>query len=197
MTQHCLLTHPAWVLINRRHYLVVSLCVLFFSAPQLVPPKKDQPEDGKNPHCYLGGVYMGKLAPAPVSHWDDYLLSYHFFSSSTTPSSIEETYACATRFCLPRDRFIPKRAFVLHSHDTVARFRTGMKFLPRYSNRAELAQVYSFRHYIFWWYHVNEYRAIRGNRSELSSGRKSPRYHINTPLMCMAYRLNREYKMIK
>ena len=31
----------------------------------------------------------------------------------------------------------------------------------------------SFRYDIFWWYHVNEYRATRGNRSELDPQRKS------------------------
>ena len=33
---------------------------------------------------------------------------------------------------------------------------------------------------ILWWYHVNKYRAMRGNRSELAPGRKSPRWHVNT-----------------
>ena len=40
----------------------------------------------------------------------------------------------------------------------------------------------SRRHNILWWYHVNKYRAMRGNRSELAPGRKSPRCHVNTPL---------------
>lgn len=31
----------------------------------------------------------------------------------------------------------------------------------------------SFRYDIFWWYHVNERRATRGNRSELDPQRKS------------------------
>ena len=38
----------------------------------------------------------------------------------------------------------------------------------------------SRRHDILWWYHVNKYRAMRGNRSELAPGRKSPRCHVNT-----------------
>ena len=38
----------------------------------------------------------------------------------------------------------------------------------------------SRRHDILWWYHVNKYRAMRGNRSELAPGRKSPRWHVNT-----------------
>ena len=40
----------------------------------------------------------------------------------------------------------------------------------------------SCRDNIFWWYHVNKYRAKRGNRSELAPGRKWPRCHVNTPL---------------
>ena len=39
----------------------------------------------------------------------------------------------------------------------------------------------SRRHNILWWYHVNKYRAMRGNRSQLALGRKSPRCHVNTP----------------
>ena len=39
----------------------------------------------------------------------------------------------------------------------------------------------SRRHYILWRYHVNKYRAERGNRSELATGGKSPRCRINTP----------------
>jgi len=39
----------------------------------------------------------------------------------------------------------------------------------------------SRRHNILWWYHVNKYKAMRGNRSELAPGRKSPRCHVNTP----------------
>ena len=34
---------------------------------------------------------------------------------------------------------------------------------------------------ILCWYHVNKYRATRGNRNELAPARKSPRCHVNTP----------------
>ena len=34
--------------------------------------------------------------------------------------------------------FTPKRVVVARLHDTVARFRTGVKFSPRYKNRGEL-----------------------------------------------------------
>ena len=97
---------------------------------------------------------MRKLAPAPVSHRDDSLISYrlymiraarrngsHFSSSSTMPSWIVESHACATCSVYRETDFIPKRVVVLRLHDTVARFLTGMKFWPRYSNRGELAPV--------------------------------------------------------
>ena len=34
--------------------------------------------------------------------------------------------------------FTPKRAVISRLHDTVARFRTGVKFSSRYNNRGEL-----------------------------------------------------------
>ena len=40
----------------------------------------------------------------------------------------------------------------------------------------------SRRHDILWWYHVNKYRAMRGNQSELARAWKSLRRHVNTPL---------------
>ena len=45
--------------------------------------------------------------------------------------------------------FTPKRVVVSRLHDTVARFRTGVKFSPRYSNWGD-----SRRYDILWWYHV-------------------------------------------
>ena len=39
----------------------------------------------------------------------------------------------------------------------------------------------SRRHDILWWYHVNKWRAMTGNRSELAPARRSPRCHVNTP----------------
>ena len=39
----------------------------------------------------------------------------------------------------------------------------------------------SIRHDILCWYHENKCTAMRGNRSELASARKSPRCHVNTP----------------
>ena len=55
-------------------------------------------------------------------------------------------------------------------------------FVPGLKSRSGTRTgVNSRRHDILCWYHVNEYRAIRGNQSELALGWKSPRYHVNTP----------------
>ena len=41
----------------------------------------------------------------------------------------------------------------------------------------------SRRHSLLWWYHVNKYRAMRGNRSELAPAWKSPECNVNTTLV--------------
>ena len=65
----------------------------------------------------LGGVYMRKLAPARVSYWDDFLISYRvymmtgsfhillFNGTNTRLVQNGKHYACATRSSLPADRF--------------------------------------------------------------------------------------------
>ena len=40
----------------------------------------------------------------------------------------------------------------------------------------------SRRHDILWWYHINKYRTMRGNRSELALGRKSHGVSSKKPL---------------
>ena len=49
-----------------------------------------------------------------------------------------------------------------------------VKFSPRYKNRGELTPGWLAPAWNLWCYHVNKYRAMRGNRSELAPGRKSP-----------------------
>ena len=62
-------------------------------------------------------------------------------------------------------------------------------FVPRWKSRSGTRTGVNSRRYdsrrndILCWYHVNEYRAIRGNRSELAPGWKSPRYHVIRPLL--------------
>ena len=145
---------------------------------------------------------MRKLAPARVSHWDDFLISYRvymmtgsfhilLFNGTFHVDKIHVWFKIANiTHALPvpvyrQTDFTPKWVVVSRLHDTVARFRTGVKFSPRCENRGD-----SRRHNILWWYYVNKYRAMRGNRSELAPGRKSPRCHVNTPsrLVCRVVR---------
>ena len=136
---------------------------------------------------------MRKLAPARVSYRDDFLISYRvyimtgsfdisFFEGTLHVDKIQVWFNIANiTHALPvpvyrQTDFTPKQVIVSRLHDTAARFRTEVKFSPRYKNRGD-----SRRHDILWWYHVNKYSAMRGNRSELAPGRKSPRCHVNTP----------------
>ena len=102
-------------------------------------------------HESLRGVYMRKLAPVRVSYRDDFLISHRvyimtgsfhisLFEGTLQDDSKSQHYACATRSSLPGDRFHTETKRVVFSrlHDTVARFRTGVTFSPRYNNRGEL-----------------------------------------------------------
>ena len=85
------------------------------------------------------------------------------------------------------------------SHRNVRSFRVYMKplwdFVPEWNSRpgkttgVNSRRDDSCRHDILWWYHLNKCRAMRGNRSELTPARKSPRCHVMSckqPLTCEA-----------
>ena len=98
---------------------------------------------------------MRKLAPARVSHWDDFLIPYRVYMMTASchillfygTFHVDEIHvsfkiANSTRV-LPvpvyrQTDFTPKLVVVSRLHDTVARFRTRVKFSPRYENRGEL-----------------------------------------------------------
>ena len=99
----------------------------------------------------LGGVHMRKLAPARVSHWDDFLISYRvymmtgsfhilLFKGTFHVDKIHVWFKIANiTHALPvpvyqQTDFTPKWVVVLRLHDTIARFRTGVKFWPRCEN---------------------------------------------------------------
>jgi len=149
-------------------------------------------------------VYTRKLAQARVSHWDDFQIlnsyriymmtgSFHIllFNGTFHVDKIHVWFKIVNithALLVPvyrQTNFTPKWVLVSRLHDTVARFQTGVKFSPRANSR----RGDSHRHNILWRYHVNKYRATRGNRSELAPGRKSPRWHVNTPLVvrCVTY----------
>ena len=97
---------------------------------------------------------MRKLAPAQVSYRDDFLILYRVYimTGSVHISSFEGTLhgkihlrfkIANTAQALPvpvywQTDFTPKRVVVSPLHDTIARFRIGEKFSPRYNNRGEL-----------------------------------------------------------
>ena len=98
---------------------------------------------------------MRKLVLARVSHWDDFLISYRvymmtgsfhilLFKGTFQVDKIHAWFKITNiMHALPvpvyrQTDFIRKRVVVSRLHDTVARFRTGVKFSPRYENRGEL-----------------------------------------------------------
>ena len=82
--------------------------------------------------------------------------------------------------------FTPQRKVVSRLHNTVARFRTGVKFSPGHNNWGELSLGWLVP---AWWYHVNKCWAMRGNRGEVTSGQESPRCHVNTPEECTPWKI--------
>ena len=98
---------------------------------------------------------MRKLAPARVSHWDDFLISYRvymmtgsfhilLFKGTFHVDKIHVWFKIANiTHALPvpvyqQTDFTPKLVVISRLYDNVGRFRTGVKFLPRYKNRGEL-----------------------------------------------------------
>ena len=98
---------------------------------------------------------MSKLAPARVSYQHDILISYSIymmtglFHISLFEGTLHVdkmhvlikianiTHALPVPVYQQTD-FTPKQVVVSCLHDTVARFRTGVKFSPRYKNWGEL-----------------------------------------------------------
>ena len=97
---------------------------------------------------------MRKFTLVRVSFRDDFLISYliyimtwsfqiSLFEGTLHDDKIHVIQNRNITNALPipvyrETNFIPKRVNVLRLHDTVARFRTGVKFLPQYKNRGEL-----------------------------------------------------------
>ena len=90
---------------------------------------------------------MRKLAPVRVSYRDDFFISYRVYimTGSFHISLFEGTLhvdKLLVRFKIANitgtTDFTPKHVVVSRLHDTVARFRSGVKFSPRYKNRGQL-----------------------------------------------------------
>ena len=143
---------------------------------------------------------MRKLAQARVSYRDDFLIScriyimtgsFHIslFEGTLHVDKIHVRFKIANiTHALPvpvyrQTDFTPKR---LSSRVYMIPLRD---FVPEWNSRpgtttgVNSRRGDSRRHDILWWYHVNKYRSMRGNRSELVPAWKSPRCHLNTPLV--------------
>ena len=100
---------------------------------------------------------MRKLAPARVSYWHDFFISYRFymimgqfisglFEGTLDVDKIHVRFDIANiTHALPipghrQTEFTPKRVVVSHLHDTVVRFHTGVKFSPWYNNRGDFTR---------------------------------------------------------
>ena len=70
--------------------------------------------------------------------------------------------------------FKPTRVVVSRLHDTIARFHAGVKSLPGTRTGVNSHQGDSHRHDILWWYHVNKYIAMKGNRVNSLRGESRP-----------------------
>ena len=84
--------------------------------------------------------------------------------------------------------FTLKRVVVSHLHDTVVRFRTGVKFSPHTTTGVN-SRWGDSRGMIFCGgtYHVNKCRAMRGNQRELTPAQKSALCHVNTPIVFVSF----------
>ena len=103
-----------------------------------------RPSDVTPKNCFFGGVYMRKLTPARVSYRDDFFISYRvyimtgsfhisLFEGTLHVDKIHVRFKIANiTHVLPvpdyQHDFTPKLAVVSRLHDTVAEFRTGVKF---------------------------------------------------------------------
>ena len=143
---------------------------------------------------------MRKLAHAGVSYWDDFLISYRIYmmTGSFHISLFEGTLYVDKIYvwskianithALPvpvyrQTDFTPKR---LSSRVYMIAL---WHFVPEWNSRhgtttgVNSRRGDSRRNDILWWYHVNKYRALRGNRSELVPARKLSRCHVNAFLV--------------
>ena len=113
--------------------------------------------------------------------WQRHFISRLYEALLVDKINEQFNYASATRSSLPADRF--------HT-ETSGRFAFTSYlweiFVPEWYSRSGTTtgvnsrQCDSRRYSILCWYHVNKYRATRGNRSELAPAQKSSRCHVNT-----------------
>jgi len=143
---------------------------------------------------------MRKLVPAKEFHtamtfWFRIAFTWwlgHFISRYLKEHFMLIKYMCDSKSQALRMRYRFQSTSRPISHRNLWSFRVCMislrdQFVPEWNSRpgtttgVNSLRGDSRRHDILWWYHVNKCRAMRGNRSELTRDRKSPRCHVNTP----------------
>ena len=117
----------------------------------------------------------------------------HFISCYLKVHFMLIKYTCGSKSQTLRMRYPFQSTGRPISHRNGWSFRVYMiplrDFVPEWNSRpgartgVNSRRGDSRRHNMLCWYHVNKYRAMRGNRSELAPGRTSPRCHVNTPLI--------------
>ena len=120
-----------------------------------------------------------------LSHFISRYLKVHFMLIKCTCDSKSQT------LCM---RYLFQSTGRLISHWNGWSFRVYMiplrDFVPEWNScpgtRTGVNSLWgdSRWHDILWWYHVNRYGAMRGNRSELAPGRKSNLVSCKHPLSC-------------
>ena len=142
----------------------------------------------------LSSLDKNHFAPARVSYRDDVLISYRvymmtgsvhisLFECTVHVDKIHVWFKIANiTHALPvpvyrQTNFTPKRVVVSRFHDTVARFRTGVKFSPRYNNQGD-SRLWNRAGMTFFggvmWKNIEPWEG---------TGVNSPRCHVNTPLV--------------
>ena len=138
-----------------------------------------------------GGVYIRKLVLAQVSYWDDFLISYHvymmtgsfhisLFEGTLHVDKIHMWFKIANiTHALPfpayrQTNFTPKRVVVFVYMIPLRDFVPEWNSHPSKRTGVNSQRDDSHWYDILRWYHVNKYRAMRGNWSELAPGGKSP-----------------------
>ena len=114
----------------------------------------------------------------------------HFISCYSTVHFMLIKYTFASKLQTLRMRYPFQSTGRPISHRNGWSFRVYMiplrDFVPEWNSRPGARTGVNSRrgdlrrHNILWRYHVSKYRAMRGYRSELAPGRKSPWCHANT-----------------
>ena len=130
-------------------------------------------------------------------HGDDFLISYRvymmtgsfyvsLFGGTLHVDKIHVWFKIANiTHALPvpvyrQTDFIPKIVVISRLHDTVARFRTGVKFSPRYTNQGD-----SRRHDILWWYHCKQVQSHEREPEWIPSWAKVAPVSCKHPRSCI------------